>query len=162
MKSILEQESDTLLKIFCTEIKKKLTKNDEKLSLTPNSNFFNICDELSPSFIDERLDTNDYEYLYFLLKHNDVNPSNKEPLNRPSLKKYSIDTEEDRTEYVTYTYQSKFYSYLDEQNDILNHLRTMESDGNFSYMDGVIVNTDYGDGDTNDVRIEYNTLTLIE
>jgi len=162
MESILEQESDTLLKIFCTEIKKKLEKKGEKLSLDPNSNFFKICDELSPSFIDERLDVNDYEYLYYLLKHNDVNPSNRESLNRPSLKKYSIQTDEDRTEYVTYTYKSDFNSYLDDKNDILNYLRTMELDGNFFYMDGDVVNKEYGEGETIDVNIDKSSLRLIE
>ena len=75
-------------------------------------------------------------------------------LDRPTLKKVEFDWYGWETQWVKLTYRHKVETYGTDQSDIYNYLYGMSSEGEFSYWDGTLIDTDNYDSETTDESID--------
>ena len=161
-KSKFEGYSDKLLFKFLKEIVTLL--EDEGINYAT----MKFDDEVSVIFHDslkkfgmDVLSYIDQDFLFVLIKRNisilqEDNLTSS--LDRPTCSEYSFDVSASVTLYQTEYYEHKISSYSENPYRIV---KVMEDDGNFSYYDGKLTNTDVHDSETNEVNIEKNTFYKI-
>ena len=81
-------------------------------------------------------------------------------LDRPTLKKVEFDWNAWETQWVKLTYRHQVETYGTDKNDIFNYIYGMGSEGDYSYFDGTLIDTDNYDTETTDDSIDYNFTIL--
>jgi len=79
-------------------------------------------------------------------------------LNRPTLKKVEFDWNAWETQWVKLTYRHQVETYGTDKNDIFNYIYGMGSEGDYSYYDGTLIDTDNYDTETTDDSIDDITI----
>jgi len=81
-------------------------------------------------------------------------------LDRPTFKKVEFDWYAWETQWVKLTYRHQVETYGTDKGDIYNYIYGMASDGDYSYWDGNLINTDTYDSETTDDSIDDNFTIL--
>ena len=81
-------------------------------------------------------------------------------LNRPTLKKVEFDWYAWETNWVKQTYRHQVETYGTDKSDIYNYIYGMGSEGDYSYYDGTLIDTDNYDSETTDDSIDDNFTIL--
>ena len=149
-RSSFETYSDKLLFLF---LKKVYEKGFEEPSLM-NDNFIESLDEIGNLMGDkDKLDYIDLDYLttvYISNLDKFIQPKLTEPLIRPEVGKYAVETTVDMTERKTVVYSNTVISY--NPHVARDQLRLQYNTGDFYYDEGEVVWTDYNDTDVHDVQ----------
>jgi hypothetical protein len=75
-------------------------------------------------------------------------------LDRPTLKKVEFDWNAWETQWVKLTYRHQVETYGTDKGDIYNYIYGLSSEGDMSYWDGKLINTDNYDSETTDESID--------
>ena len=146
--SRFENSSDKLLFIFL----RKIYEKNLKPSLNSDE-FIEALDDISVYMGDkDKLDYIDLDYLnsvYLLNLDKFKEPKLTEPLVRPQIGKYTVETTVDVTERKTVVYSNTITSYSKQV--AKDQLKLQYNTGDFYYDEGEVVWTDYMDTDINDI-----------
>jgi hypothetical protein len=107
--------------------------------------------------------TIDCDYIYNVWKLNeDLFEKDKLTgnLDRPTFKKVEFDWYAWETQWVKLSYRHQVETYGTDKGDILNYVYGMASDGDYSYWDGTLIDTDNYDTETTDDYIDDNFTIL--
>ena len=107
--------------------------------------------------------TIDCDYIYNVWKLNeDLFEKDKLTgnLDRPTFKKVEFDWYAWETQWVKLTYRHQVETYGTDKGDILNYVYGMSSDGDYSYWEGTLIDTDNYDTQTTDDDIDDNFTIL--
>ena len=83
-----------------------------------------------------------------------------QPLDRPKLNKVEFDWYGWETQWVKQTYRHEIETYSSSKDNIFNYIYGMSSEGDYSYWDGELIDTDTYDSETTDDSIESNTFDI--
>ena len=75
-------------------------------------------------------------------------------LNKPTLKEVEFDWNAWETQWVKLTYRHQIETYGTDKSNIYNYIYGMSSEGDMSYWDGKLINTDNYDSETTDESID--------
>ena len=81
-------------------------------------------------------------------------------LDRPTLKKVEFDWYAWETQWVKLTYRHQVETYGTDKGDIYNYIYGLSSEGDMSYYDGTLIDTDNYDSETTDESIDSNFTIL--
>ena len=81
-------------------------------------------------------------------------------LDRPTFKKVEFDWYAWETNWVKQTYRHKVETYATDKDDIFNYIYGMASDGDYSYWDGDLINSDNYDSETTDDSIDSSSFKI--
>ena len=81
-------------------------------------------------------------------------------LDRPTFKKVEFDWYAWETQLVKQTYRHQVETYGTDKSDIYNYIYGMGSEGDYSYYDGTLIDTDNYDSETTDDSIDDNFTIL--
>jgi hypothetical protein len=81
-------------------------------------------------------------------------------LDKPTLKKVEFDWNAWETQWVKLTYRHQIETYGTDKSNIYNYIYGMSSEGDMSYWDGNLINTDNYDSETTDESIDDNFTIL--
>lgn len=81
-------------------------------------------------------------------------------LDRPTFKKVEFDWYAWETQWVKLTYRHQVETYGTDKGDIYNYIYGMGSEGDYSYYDGTLIDTDNYDTETTDDSIDDNFTIL--
>lgn len=84
-----------------------------------------------------------------------------QPLDRPKLNKVEFDWYAWETQWVKQTYRHQIETYGTSKDNIYNYIYGMGSEGDYSYWDGELIDTDVYDSDVTDDSIESNSFKII-
>jgi hypothetical protein len=160
-KSKLEQLSDKMLSQFFIQLDKIYyddLENNQHSPLAEDDSFRDDCDSVSTIFGLGECDWIDIDFIITMI---DMNPSISEGIikSRPKVGTYSYDFDIHETVHqrVTYKHQSNSYS----PDTVLQIARAMESEGDKSAWEGEHTDTDVYDSDTNEVKLDKDSLRKI-
>jgi len=160
-KSKLEQLSDKMLSQFFIQLGKIYDgpfENSDYSPLADNSSFRDDCDSVSTIFGLGQCDWIDLDYIITLIN---MNPSISEGIvnKRPKVGTYTyeIDVHETVAQRQTFKHTSTSYS----PKTLLEIAEVMQSEGDISPWDGEHIDTDIYDSDTNDVKLDKDSVKRI-
>ena len=81
-------------------------------------------------------------------------------LDRPIFKKVEFDWYAWETQWVKLTYRHQVETYGTDKGDIYNYIYGLSSEGDMSYYDGTLIDTDNYDAETTDESIDSNFTIL--
>jgi len=81
-------------------------------------------------------------------------------LDRPTLKEVEFDWNAWETQWVKLTYRHQVETYGTDKSNIYNYIYGLSSEGDMSYWDGKLINTDTYDSETTDESIDDNFTIL--
>ena len=84
-----------------------------------------------------------------------------QPLDRPKLNKVEFDWYGWETQWVKQTYRHEIETYSSSKDNIYNYIYGMSSEGDYSYWDGKLIDTDNYDSETTDESIESNSFKIL-
>jgi hypothetical protein len=160
-KSKLEQLSDKMLSQFFIQLAKIYNddlENNQYSPLAEDESFRDDCDSVSTIF---GLGACDWIDLDFIITMIDMNPSISEGIinKRPKLGRYQydFDVHETVSQRVTYTHRNESYS----PETVLQIAKAMEYAGDVSPWEGEHTDTDIYDSDTNDIKLDRDSVRKI-
>lgn len=106
----------------------------------------------------------DCDYIYNVWQMNeDLFEEDKltQPLNLPKLNKVEFDWYGWETQWVKLTYRHQIETYSSSREEIFNSIQSMRSEGEYSYWDGDLVDTDNYESETNDDSIDDTSFEFI-
>ena len=106
----------------------------------------------------------DCDYIYNVWQMNkDLFEKNKltQPLNTPNLNKIEFDWYAWETQLVKLTYRHQLETYSSSKEEIINSIEKMRFEGDYSYWDGDLIDTDNYDSEANDDSIDTDSFKII-
>jgi len=106
----------------------------------------------------------DCDYIYNVWEMNqDLFEENKltQPLNRPKLNKVKFDWYAWETQWVKLTYRHEVETYSASKENIYNFIYGMGSEGDYSYWDGTLIDTDNYESETTDDSIDVSNFRIV-
>jgi hypothetical protein len=82
-------------------------------------------------------------------------------LDRPTFKKVEFDWYSWETQWVKLTYRHQVETYGTDKNDIYSYIYGMSSEGDMSYWDGKLIDTNNYDSETTDESIDDSSITIL-
>jgi hypothetical protein len=84
-----------------------------------------------------------------------------QPLDRPKLNKVEFDWYGWETQWIKQTYRHQIETYSSSKENIFNYIYGMSSEGDYSYWEGKLIDTDNYDSETTDESIESNSFKIL-
>jgi hypothetical protein len=138
-------------------------KNILHPKIMEDSEFFESCDSAGRMMGFEIEFPEDQNYIAATIQLNpDYDFSGNRPnseIKRPIAQEYSIDIDEHRTEYVVRSYKHTLTSY--SQKLVVSTISQMLDEGSIDVYEGEEVNVDYYDGETNETKIDKDSIRVI-
>lgn len=165
-RSAFEEIGDVQLYFLLKMIDSKYDINNVSSESFEDKNFGiafeESCDSIGVTVDDYYLDMNYIISLMIKNRHVNLDTSrySGQRFERPVIGVYSFDVDEDRTEFVRRTYQHRYPSYSEDL--LFPMIDKIDNDGNFDYYEGKETNTDYYDGNTNEVIIDRTSLRKLK
>jgi hypothetical protein len=135
--------------------------NDSKIMT--DGDFITACDEAIRVFGKSLEFPIDYDYLASVIKLNqDFDFTGKKPsgvLNKPIPNLYSFDIDEFRTEWVRRTYRDTITSYSKEI--VFSTIKSLVDSNGYDMYENKEIDVDYYDGETTDVKLDKDSISLI-
>lgn len=160
-KSKLESLSDRMLSQFFVQLSKIYDgdlENTPHYPLVEEESFRDDCDTVMNMFGLGECDWIDYDFIVTMI---DMNPAISEGVisRTPKIATYSYDFDihETVSQRVTYKHQSESYS----PDTLLQIAKVLEYEGVISPWDGEHIDTDVYDSDTNDIKLDRDSVRKI-